>query len=287
MGISVPFKLSHNVINIAKKAGFKKINVLKDKQPNIGNWKGLKEWYIIFFINKDLVLGKIDTYFDQEFYSKLDMRLPVSDMRRGQINLKLARSLVNLNSQKSIYDPFVGVGRIPLASMNLKKQFIASDINEQAIKDTKNNYEYGKTFWSKTLKRPVDLVEPFLSDSRNISELNLTGVNFAHVGISTEGYLGTNFNTKPSEKNCQDQWQIIEKLWKDTIQSSQTIKIPEIVLCLPFYQLGNKQLLPNFVDRLIQSTSYSLTSFHNQKPYILYSREKSNVGHMILKLVLS
>ena len=283
VGIALPVSLSNNVISIAKKAKFKKINVLKDKMPNFGNWRGIKSWYIVFFVKNDLVLGKIDTYFDQQFFARLDMKLPVTDMRRGQINLKLARSLVNLNSQKSIWDPFCGVGRITAASMNLKKQFINSDLDEKAIQDTETNLQFNKEYWQTKIKRPVAIEPAFQLDAREINKVNLKNINLNHVGISTEGFLGHNFNKLPTTIEKDTEWEKIERIWVDTLQSSEKVGIPEIVFCIPFYQNKSQKFLPEFLGELTKKTNYELAIFPNNKNYILYSRADSFVGHMILK----
>jgi tRNA G10 N-methylase Trm11 len=286
VGLSVPVKLSRNVINIAKKAGYKKINLLKDKQPNFGNWKGLKTWYIVFEFENDLCVGKIDTYFDQEFFSKMDMGFPVSDMRRGQINLKLGRSLVNLSSQKTIWDPFCGVGRITAAGLNLKSGFLNSDLDEGAIQSSVKNLEYGQKRWENILKRKVNVAKTAILDAKELSKNSFSSVDFSTTAIVTEGYLGTNFAKQPSLEQCKEQWQVVNRLWKSVLEESEKISIKELVFCLPFFILDGREYLPPFLDNLLTGTGYKFVIFPNKKTYIKYSRKDSIVGHLVVKVVL-
>jgi hypothetical protein len=278
LGISVPYELSANILNLAKKAGSKKINVLTGKKPNIGNWKGLKNWIIAEYIGGKVVVFHVTSYADQEFWSKLDTILPVSDMRRGIINLKLARSLLNLSTNTKIYDPFCGNGRVAIAGMDTKKTFWLSDLDDDCLPSVEENTKFAERYWIRKVReqKPPNF-KIFQQDARDIRQSH---EEFEGFSIVTEGYLGHNFSATPTTEQIKIEYEKQEKMWHDVIQSCDEKKIDEIVFCLPCYAKSS----PRFIKELAESFDYRLVTFGG-KDGIVYSRKDSFVGHYICKIV--
>jgi hypothetical protein len=283
LGVSISKEYSKDILQLAKKAGSKKINILMDKKPNYGNWKGLKNWILIEKIDNDLLIIKLTSYSDQQFWTQIDSFLPHSDMKRGIINLKLARSLLNLTDNKKIYDPLCGLGRLAVAGIDIKESFVLSDVDDSCLQDCEKNIEYSKSFWArkKAFKGDVKYVV-FPQDARRLDEVPQ---DLSRCSIVTEGYLGYRFSSSPSRQEIERELEIQEKMWRDILTSCKEKDIKEVVFCLPYYQKKNANTLPEFIDELAEETGYKLARFVG-KSYILYSREKTNVGHYIVKAVL-
>ncbi len=294
IGLFLPKRQQPQAIEIAKKAGFKKIN-LANKLPNFGSWKAVKNWIIVFEFEKEFCVGKIKTFSNQEFWANLDQNLPHKDMEQGIMNLKLARSLLNLTNKQKIWDPFCGQGRLVASGIDLKKHFFVSDILPECTTQSQINFENAQKIWQwgkkylniesglNPLLNSEVLDARFLSKSRNISD-------FRDLAIVTEGYLGKNFQTIPTVAEVQRELSKLYEMWRQVILEVDKLKIPEVIFCLPLYlrtkENGEKWIWPKFEDKLIKQTNYSIFSFRNKKLNILYSRSDSYVGHLITKLVL-
>ena len=148
-------------MNLAKKCGSKKINIISCL-PNYGHWKSCKKWIVIIQnpIRKisqkaendtdknlqnlqfqKLILFEITNFCNQEYWANLDQNL-TGEMSRGLMNLKLARTLVNLTDKKVILDPFCGSGRTMAAGFGLEKKFILSDIEKSCEQEVWDNLEF-------------------------------------------------------------------------------------------------------------------------------------------------
>mgnify|MGYP003731411763 CR=1 FL=1 len=262
--------------------------------PNFGSWKSLKQWFLVIPLNDYWLVGRVDTYANQEFWSVLDLELPHKSLKSGIINLKLARSLLNLTKKSVVWDPFCGQGRLIVAGLDLKQKFLASDIATNCILETQLNYLQAKQIWSKNWQYfhlngnflPAELVTEVL-DARTLSKSKNFDTS-SDLAIVTEGYLGTNFTQPPSLQNIQTELQKLIELWSEVIAQASQLKISELVFCLPVYlrsKESKQKVWPQFQDLLIKKTNYRLCYLCNQKPGILYSRPKSLVGHWIVKLV--
>jgi tRNA G10 N-methylase Trm11 len=288
LGIAGQASLLGNILPVLKKAGSKKINLLKDQTPNFGHWKSTNDWILLIKNGKDLLVVEITSYADQELWAKLDVKLPHGDMKRGIINLKLARSLLNLTDKTTIWDPFGGQGRVLCGGLDLKQKFYISDIDEVCVPDVKGNVEYTNEIFSKKYKQIATLEDNFtldaqqLNDTYFIDEMNRAGT-ISEMAIVTEGTLGYNFSATATEKDAEQQLNLIKKIWKNTISQAHKSNIEELVFCLPFYKFKRKQIIPDFLDELIKDTDYKFTQFQKNR-FILYSRDKTYVGHCIIKL---
>jgi hypothetical protein len=84
------------------KSKTKRVNILVNQQPNYGFWKKTKHWIGILKIEGIYNLVKIDSMCDQQYWTELEENLPNTDLGRGVINLKLARTLLNLTNNSKI-----------------------------------------------------------------------------------------------------------------------------------------------------------------------------------------
>jgi hypothetical protein len=277
LGLAIEHNLqASNLIELGKEAGFKKINVLsKGKWPNFGNWKGTNAWILGFWLNQSFYLGFITSFSDQEFWTKLDQQLPHADMRRGIINLKLARSMINLVEADVVWDPFCGQARLLIAGADRKKVFWATDIDAVCLPQSEENWRVGQNLWKQSEIAKMEPVEQL--DAADLDQfLDDHKINSHNLAIVTEGYLGFNFNRQPGLDNIQNEFKHQHKLWREILSKANTAGIKELVFCLPFYLLNGQVMYPNFLAKLCLKTGYS------QIQALPYRRQDTITGHYIV-----
>jgi tRNA G10 N-methylase Trm11 len=287
VGVTMPGFFDKRFLNYLKDAGCKKVNLLAPGViPTIGNLKNTKVWLAIFIFQKSLVVGKIETYFNQEFWGDLDMDLPEKDMKRGIINLKLARTLMNLTNKRIVWDPFCGLGRNLVAGLDLKDEFVASDIDPACLPGANKNLEFAQQYFNKfgfnELARRGSI---FSLDATRLDRIK--DQDFANLAIVTEGFLGYNFTRKPTRQNILEQFEEVKQMWKKVLQASNYLGIKEVVFCLPFYNFESQTLLPTFLESLINGTNYQYQKLFGDQKYLCYARKDAFVGHFILKVSLT
>lgn len=291
LGLVIPKDLHPQALEICKKNGVKKINLLSFGQlPNYGHWKQAKNWIILFSFQDKIILGHILDYVDQQFWAILDSTLPKGDISRGLINLKLARTLLNFTDKKIIWDPFAGHGRVLVSGLDIKTEFYLSDIGGESLKnEALENSSYATQYWqNKSLEENNvgRLKDIFLLNAENLKDAKfLSNVDISQIAIVTEGYLGKNFKHLPSQNEIKKEWEALAITWKLLIKEAFELKIPEIIFCLPFYQVKNVKFIPDFLAKLILETDYKYNQL-SDKDYLMYSRPNAIVGHLILKITI-
>lgn len=90
----------------------------------------------------NLSLGKTLSIQDIEGFAKRDYERPEFDKKMGMLPPKLARIMVNLAAVKpgsTIWDPFCGVGTIPLEALLLGYNVLCSDLDIEMVASTEKN----------------------------------------------------------------------------------------------------------------------------------------------------
>ncbi len=281
IGISTPLGYAGGLMELAKQAGCKKVNIIKDQLPNYGHWKQCKNWIIVTKIEDQYAVIHITSYADQEFWGNLDMNLPNNDLKRGIINLKLARSLLNLTTNTKIYDPFCGQGRIAVAGRDLKADWLLSDADPACLNECDQNLEFAAKYWyQKRAIRGEFEVKAFQHDAERLNTITQDISDFA---IVTEGYLGFNPGRELTEMEIDHELNGQRVLWDGVLQAAKEQKIQEIVLCLPCYITKEAVKMPMFLKQITEKHTYTISPF-NGKQGIVYRRENTKVGHFIVKL---
>ncbi len=293
VGLYIPIFEKGDLFSLAKKF-CNRVNII-DKLPNFGFWKQTNNWIISVRFGNKIYLCKILSYSDQEFWSNLDQNLPRTDMSRGVINLKLARSMLNLttktNKKTTIWDNFAGQGRVLVAGMDLKNQFLATDIDATVISQLNDNLKFATSFWERTnynkqkteniaeltLNKPQDATKVLRNE--NLDNLDMSTNSLA---IVTEGYLGTNFKSEPTKIQMLEVVNSINEMWINVIKANQDTKVSEIIGCVPFYPKVN--FVPKYTFWNTEP-SWKLVALTPENDTVLYSRENSNVGHLVFKMI--
>ena len=287
-GFAVPKFLDKTFLKLAKRAGVKKVNLLSSGSlPTIGNFEHTKKWFVIAVVGKDLEVTEVEEYSPQEFWSIMDEQMPERDMRRGIINLKLARTLLNFTKSKKIYDPFCGLGRNLIAGVDLKREFLMSDAEQICIPQAETNFEWARAYFANDKNfgsQPLaKLVQSFTQNAATYNpEIDPVVRNFV---IVTEGTLGKNFNSVPNDEQVQKELQKMVTLWQRVLETNGQYGTTEIVTCLPFYpKFGNSGKIN--LDKLLFGSRYKIAPLLPNFQTIEYSRSKTFVGHEVVKFVL-
>jgi hypothetical protein len=259
-----------SILDKLKALGAKKI-LLSEKLPNIGQFKYVKNWFVDY---GDFLLELVE-FFNQELWSKLDMGLPSKDMKRGIINLKLARSMNNFSSLKNIHDPFAGLGRNAFASYDKDLNFVLSDIDQLCEKEINLNADYVEN----NLDVKAQIKKIYTIDALKI-ENEFDGEEFA---IVTEGYLTESANAQLYINQAERRVYEIKDFWLPILQRWAMIEsLKEVILTLPVFLIGNEEIIWDIKKDLKKTFLHQ--PFKNQD-YIVYKRKNSRIGHMIVKLI--
>jgi hypothetical protein len=260
-----------------------------------GHWKATKQWYVI---RDSKEIWKIIDVFDQQFWAELDTSLPHSDMSRGIINLKLARTLGSFSEATTVWDPFCGFGRVVVANLDRGQKWYASDIDD-LTKEVSGNLNKARYLFGidKVSVSEVPNEHIFVSDAEKFNNLP-EDLKTSGLAVVTEGFLGKNFTSFPNKKEIIEQLTFLELLWGKVLRNSRELGINELVFCLPFYNVPkkidmsdedglyivkNNLVIPTFYVDLALKNSYSVENL-SKMPYLLYTRPQSFVGHCIVKL---
>jgi hypothetical protein len=286
VGLYIPSMDKNKLFPMAKKF-CNRVNIV-DKLPNFGFWKQTNNWVITVKTENEIHLCKILSYSDQEFWGNVDQNLPKTDMNRGVINLKLARSMLNLSSNTNVWDNFAGQGRVLVAGMDLKTNFVASDIDLPVIKQLNENLAFASKYWQRTSfnKQRVEKVATLdLStdqDATKEAKSEIVEQISTPYSIVTEGYLGPNFRREMSKEQVLQAVNEVNVMWKEVLNSVENLPINEIVGCLPFYP--KLDFVPGYTF-WNENSKWELVSLTNKHKTVQYKRENSNVGHLVFKLV--
>jgi len=306
LGISINAAInSKKLIQLAHEVGFKKINILHDKEPNAGHFKDIADWIVVFEFYGEIYAGVITDIADQEIFARLDTSLPGGNMRRGKMNLKLALSILNLASfgdTKYIWDPFCGQGGLIAVSLLFnQKPVICTDLSRAAIKDLRQNLDWIEKNAAELGINPEKsaILHIEKMEAQNLAtasqESNMLGIirknfpkfDFKQTAIVTEGYLGPvfgqNLPTQPELYKILDE---VEALWRQLLQQASILGIPEIIFCLPAYKAPNGEPYRIDLDQLFDGSQFELVELLPSKYFVDYSRPRSRVIHQIQKAVL-
>ncbi|GAB4146316.1 MAG: hypothetical protein OHK0017_06660 [Patescibacteria group bacterium] len=324
LGISVPIKLAKKIIPTLRQYGAKKVNLLIDEEPNFGHLKGYP-WIIISEFTANLnnttkqsnsrkyFIGVINQVAPQDLYKFLDLRSPAGNMKRGLMNLKLAKSMLSLTSGSAIdyiWDPFCGQGGILLVNQVFEERpVIGTDLERQAVKFTKENIAWLETKaldqissefnWSLPQNQVLHIERMDAAKLAEASrESNMAKIirkiepkfDWSRTAIVTEGTLGPIYDRRlpSSTDELVANLNQITQLWKQVLDQANQLGIPELIFTLPFYRLPNENSIRIDPEQLT-GLGYEIVDLNFQnaenQPWLDYFRPKTMVGHMILKMI--
>lgn len=220
-----------------------------------------------------------------EEWNKRDYRRPFADPHAGMLPPKVARMLVNIASnqinpisqigliwEKTLLDPFCGMGTILAEALLTGWEVIGSDYSEEVVRKVKKNLE-----WLQDLYPPLKEhhLKVLVSEAAHISErLSANSVDT----IVTEPFMGAlregGINQLNQSKKIKNIIKGLEKLYIGCLKDWKKVLKPEgkVVIALPEYVADNRTF---FVKKVIDNCE--ILGYTVQTGPIEYSRPQAVV----------
>lgn len=161
----------------------------------------------------------IDTIQDIESYARRDRGRPAADPGRGMMPPKVAQMLINLSRVPAggvLYDPFCGVGTIPMEAALLGLNVIASDISPIQAERTKENLAWLAT----AFPSGKTSTQVFVHDmTKGVLPLK---ANLVHA-IVTEGWLGPARNSSPLPQETEKMFSKVSELLRNAFERTRPV----------------------------------------------------------------
>lgn len=285
--------------------------VHKDMQRNVAPIVLLKQRVIekgVDIVVCDLgdgtfTIGETIWLHDPEPIGMRDMEKPVRDMKVGMMPPKVAMALLHLafpgESIKGniMWDPFGGLGVIPLEAMEMGADAIASDIEPRMVEAMETNLT-----WAKEKLGVSKAYHVYEQDATTIGELPVLGKKKPST-IVTEGYLGTNFQRRPHRDEMESAMNDVDKMHIQFFKSLVSAGFKgTVVVTFPYYPIGFKAVrmtsLLNALTRMGMEVvpllhesqrrtleqDRDILNGYTRDGTILYTRGDQFVGREVVKL---
>lgn len=187
--------------------------------------------------NGDMLWGITKTVQDFQEYQLRDWERPAKNLVSGMSPTKLAKMMVNLSGVKdhdTLLDPFCGRGTIlQEAALKGVKKLLGSDLEKNALDETKNNFTWLKDTLNIT-------IEPKLWQS-DVRDLSAKIKNGSVDAVVTEPYLGPALK-RPLASNSQDRLiKELSELYLDAFATWHKLVKPDgrVVMIWPVWQTAH------------------------------------------------
>ena len=191
----------------SKSENLSSVDVVKNKLLD----KGVE--LCLLFLDAGVLIGKTQAVQPFEDYSHRDYDRPARDMKRGMIPPKLARSMVNMSGaqvEDLILDPFCGIGTILQEALLMGYRMIGTDIDEQAIRDTRKNIEWLGSQYKQELPEPK-------IDAMDVRTLDKTLTKNSVDAIVTEFDLGPSMQGDESRAKVESIERSLSEFYMDAL----------------------------------------------------------------------
>lgn len=282
------FKASYRLqmdLKRALKEEEKSVRIVTSKHPTLHSAaikknklieKGVE--FVLITTQKGVYLGSTKTIQDLDEWSYRDMKRPWRNAKQGMLPPKLARMMVNLSgvtpsTDHVLLDPFCGSGTTLMEAGIVGFSIKGSDINEQAIHDTRLNLEWVK-------QKGFVEVEPelFTSSADNMHHL-LT--NNSIDLIVTEPFLGAPRKGNEGARDVAKAVEDLERLYTRCFRSLYEVLKPggRLVISNPVHFVGRETLEPKTIE-ILNGIGFKQVSFSKD---LLYKRDGQYVGRHMLR----
>jgi len=238
----------------------------------------------------------------QEFenYSNRDYNRPARDAKLGMLPPKLAQIMINLggftnlesseNTNKTVYDPFTGMGTILTEGLLLKYDVVGSDINPEVLEGAKENI-----FWTYQNDRSIE--NTFKLFQKDATSLTKQDIPEQIDLVVTESYLGKKKKKVPDAKQMHKNFNHIEELLTRFFRQMHKI-VPQntpIIISFAVYKekhhFHTLRTLPQKIEKIGYKISplipkkiaakFNIRSENN----LIYDRPNQTVGRQIWKFI--
>ena len=233
--------------------------------------------FIIIQNNSSMDIAVCTGVQDIDSYSKRDYDKPCRDRKVGMLPPKLSQIMINLTRPKPstlIVDPFCGSGGLLIEASLMGYESEGSDISEEMITCSKKNVEWFNDNFKRT--RAIKI-----NSAKDATQLKYPKQSY---NIATEGFLGTNFLSKPTKQLVTEQLPELKKLYLDFFKNllNQETMPNSICICFPFWKFQDGTLQLNLIDE-ISNLGYTISEFKSVRQGILsYHREGQFTGRQIV-----
>jgi len=215
-------------------------------------------------------------------WSFRDYERPGRDAKRGMLPPKLAKMMINLGirarepHQVTIYDPFCGSGTVLTEAALLGAvQIFGSDIQKQAVDDSKQSFEWARTQFG--LENTV--LDVFKHD---VTEKNQKIKPKSIDAVVAETFLGRPLK-KGEQLRPEEKRDLVSLYNRALISLFPLIKEGGcVVLALPF-QTNPREVLP--LHEIIAQTGFTVDPLLPDHNMIYYMRPDQRTGRQIVRLV--
>jgi len=196
------------------------------------------------------------------------------------ISLRLAKILINLSQakkEKTILDPFCGIGTVLMEAMNLQINAIGLDNDESMIEGAKRNLNWFKKKYNNSSNYKL-----FNAKAESISKFVQKNEIDA---VASEPYLGPLISFLPPEKKAKETIAELEKLYSAMFAELSKIMKKESIVAIILPQIiadSNKKFRANekvFLNYGFKKF-YIMCELKEHNPY-LYRDEESKIERLI------
>lgn len=199
---------------------------------------------IFFLVGPGRVdLATVDAIQDIEAYARRDRGRPQADPGTGMLPPKVAQMLLNLSLVPpggTVYDPFCGVGTIPMEALLLGLKVIASDVSPTQVERTKENLAWlRRTFPMPQGPSPMPNAQIFVYDvARGKSALPDGSVD----AVVTEGWLGPARSRSPLPREAEEVFKKVARLLQSLFSFTRTVVRQDgrLLITVPAFRIGKR-----------------------------------------------
>ena len=233
--------------------------------------------FIVVNTQNSIKLAVCLSFQDVDSYSKRDYEKPCRDRKVGMLPPKLSQIMINLAQipeNAKVVDPFCGSGGLLMEASLMGYSSIGSDISKDMIDCSKKNTAWLKQNFDNC--KPIEILPP----------TDATNINFpsSDYSIVTEGFLGTNFLSKPTLQLINEQKPQLRDLYLKFFENiNLQDNMPQsICISLPFWVLNEKVIELNLIDE-IADLGYTISEFKSvRRSTLSYHREGQFTGRQIV-----
>lgn len=233
-------------------------------------------------------------------YAQRDMHKPVRDMREGFLPPKLAQMMISYGlwlyreqhpdhhqhpHHFTVFDPFCGMGVIPMESILQGCSVTASDISQKAVNACEKN-----TDWLRKVQKIAKKDAAFHAQKHDARK-TFDGMK-ADV-IVTESYLGKPFKQRPTKTEVNGERRENEKLQEEFLRNvAATLPGRSVVVSWPVWYTKNEPMYLERIWQLIESIGFTAVlppginaDPVRKTPSMIYRRPDQFVGREIVLLM--
>ena len=255
------------------------------------------EWHIIDRGNNECIIAETIAFQDIDGYSDRDMGKS-RDMNVGMLPPKLSQILLNLaelKAHQAFYDPFCGLGTLPIEALRYEDVLIiASDIEESLVAKTKSNLEQMQDHHN---THPIEtFTRNALQPSHDLGEIRKHYPNRS-LTVATEWYLG------PIIRKYSN-YHVIEEALNETTPITHGFikqlakdlrKWERACICMPCWFYSEKYTYIPQIVSILSASWFAIERIEHpllDRSYtarwsLIYRRETQNVGREIFVLIKS